>query len=49
MQIEAVKLPAHAGAQSAERSTALIAAVIAALLGAFLVWGVGFAPIAPLS
>jgi cobalt transporter subunit CbtB len=48
MQVEAVELPAHAGARSAERSGALIAAVMAALLGAFLVWGVGFAPIAAL-
>ena len=48
MQVGAVELPAHAGVRTAERSTALIAAVVAALLGALVIWGVGFAPIAGL-
>ncbi len=48
MQVGAVELPAHAGAQTASRSETLIAAAMAALLGAFLIWGVGFSPIAVL-
>ena len=48
MQVGAVELPAHAGVRTAERSAALIAAALAALLGAFVVWGVGFSPIAAL-
>jgi len=48
MQVEAVELPARAGARTAEQSAALIAAMMAALLGAFLIWGVGFSPIAAL-
>ena len=46
MQVGAVELPAHAGVRTAERSTALIAAAMAALLGALVIWGVGFSPIA---
>ena len=34
--------------QAAARSETLIAAMLAALLGLFLVWGVGFSPIAAL-
>ena len=48
MQVEAVELPAHAGARTSERSAALIAAVTSALLGLLLIWGVGFSPIAAL-
>ena len=36
------------GSAAAVRSETLVAAVMAALLGAFLVWGVGFSPIAAL-
>jgi len=35
-------------AASAARSDALIAAVMAAVLGVFVIWGVGFAPIGAL-
>jgi cobalt transporter subunit CbtB len=48
MLVKAVELPAHAGVRTAERSTTLIAAVMAALLGALVVWGVGLSPIAAL-
>ena len=48
MQVEVVEFPAHAGVQTAERSAALIAAAMAALLGALVIWGVGFSPIAAL-
>jgi len=47
MQFEAVELPAAPVAlRSAARSDTLIAAIMAVLLGAFLIWGVGFSPIA---
>jgi cobalt transporter subunit CbtB len=48
MPVEAVALPAPAGSQTAARSETLIAAAMAALLGAFLIFGVGFSPIAAL-
>ena len=48
MQVEVVELPAHAGVRTAEPSAVLIAAAVAALLGALVVWGVGFSPIAAL-
>jgi cobalt transporter subunit CbtB len=37
-------LPAT-GFRAAARSDALIAAVMAAVLGVFVIWGIGFAPI----
>ncbi len=46
MPVEAVELRAHAGPQTAARSDVLIAATMAALLGALVIWGVGFSPIA---
>ena len=45
MPVEAVAVEPHAGLRSAARSEALIAAALAAVLGVFVVWGVGFAPI----
>ena len=48
MQAETVAAPAHAGSETAPRSDTLVAVVMASLLGAFLLWGVGFAPIAAL-
>jgi cobalt transporter subunit CbtB len=45
MPVEAVELPGHVGLRTASRSDALIAAVMAALLGMFLIWGVGFSPL----
>jgi cobalt transporter subunit CbtB len=38
----------HAGTRASSRSETLIAAVAAAVLSVFLVWGVGFSPIAAL-
>jgi cobalt transporter subunit CbtB len=46
MQSETVASPAPARLGTAGRSDALIAAAMAALLGALLIWGVGFSPIA---
>jgi cobalt transporter subunit CbtB len=48
MPVEAMELQPHAGVRTAARPDALIAAAMAALLGAFLIWGVGFSPIAAL-
>ena len=48
MPVEAVAVQPRAGLRSATRSEALIAAAMAALLGAFVIWGVGFAPIGAL-
>jgi cobalt transporter subunit CbtB len=48
MPVEAVKLQGQAGSVTAARSDTLIAAIVAAMLGVFLIWGVGFAPIAVL-
>ena len=50
MPVEAVEVPPHAGLETtgspaAARSETLIAAAIAALIGAFVIWGVGFSPI----
>jgi cobalt transporter subunit CbtB len=45
MRVRAVELSANVGTQAAERSATLIAAVMAALLGALVIWGVGFSPI----
>lgn len=47
MQVQ-IGSPAIAKARQAARSERLVAAVMAALLGAFLIWGVGFSPIAAL-
>ena len=48
MPVEAVEMRAIAGAPAAARADALIAAAMAALLGALVIWGVGFSPIAVL-
>jgi cobalt transporter subunit CbtB len=48
MQVAAVELPGHAGVRTAARADALIAATMAALLGALVIWGVGFSPISAL-
>lgn len=48
MQAQTIGSPAITGARQAARSERLVAAVMAALLGAFLVWGVGFSPISVL-
>ncbi len=45
MQAQADVSRPFAGSRAAGRSEALTAAVLAALLGAFLVWAVGFSPI----
>ena len=48
MQAQTIGSDRHAGSQTAARSEVLVAAVMAALLGVFLIWGVGFSPIAAL-
>ena len=48
MQAETFGSQPHAGSRAAARSDTLIAAIMAALLGAFLIWGVAFSPIAVL-
>lgn len=45
MQAQTIGSRPQAGAPSAARSQTIVAAAMAALLGAFLVWGVGFSPI----
>ena len=45
MPVEAAAVEPHAGLGSAARSQALIAAALAAVLGVFVLWGVGFSPI----
>ena len=42
MPTQSIGSPARAGLRASSRSETLIAAVMAALLGTFLVWGVGF-------
>lgn len=48
MQAQTIEARPVAGAAEKSRSERLVAAVMAALFGAFLIWGVGFAPIAAL-
>ncbi len=48
MQAETIGSPPHAGERTAARPDTLIAAAMAALLGALVIWGVGFSPIAAL-
>jgi cobalt transporter subunit CbtB len=48
MQAEALEGRPRVGARGRTRSETLIAAAMAALLGGFLLWGVGFSPIAAL-
>ena len=48
MQADIIRSGQPAEAQSSSRLHAALAAVTAALLGAFLIWGVGFSPIAAL-
>ena len=45
MQAETFAAQPQAGLRTAARSETLIAAAFAALLGVFLIWGVGFSPI----
>ena len=45
MQVEAIELPGRPGVRTAARADALIAAAMAALFGALVIWGVGFSPI----
>jgi cobalt transporter subunit CbtB len=46
MQAETFAAQPRAGLRPAARSETLIATAFAALLGVFLIWGVGFSPIA---
>ena len=48
MQAQTIGSQQHAGSRASSRSEVLVVATMAALLGAFLVWGVGFSPIAAL-
>jgi len=48
MQTQSIGAGPQAGLRAKARSETLVAALAAALLGVFLVWGVGFAPIAAL-
>jgi cobalt transporter subunit CbtB len=48
MQAQTIGSQPRGGSQSSSRSQTLVAAAMAALLGAFLIWGVGFSPIAAL-
>jgi cobalt transporter subunit CbtB len=48
MQPETFAAQPQAGLRTAAQSNALVAAAMAALLGVFLIWGVGFSPIAAL-
>ena len=48
MQAQTIAARPRAGSQSVSRAPARVAAAMAALLGAFLLWGVGFSPIAAL-
>jgi cobalt transporter subunit CbtB len=43
--MQAQTIGSRAGSRSSARSQTLMAAAVAALLGAFLVWGVGFSHI----
>jgi cobalt transporter subunit CbtB len=45
MQTGLIGSRTRAGSQASSRSQALVAAVFAAFLGAFVIWGVGFSPI----
>ena len=45
MQAETFAAQPHTGLRTAARSETLVAAAFAALLGVFLIWGVGFSPI----
>ncbi|HLY47497.1 MAG TPA: CbtB domain-containing protein [Stellaceae bacterium] len=46
--MQAQTIGSRVGTRSSARSQTLVAAALAALLGGFLVWGVGFSPIAAL-
>lgn len=48
MQARAIGTQPSVGARERAKAERLIAAVMAAVLGAFLVWGVGFSPVAAL-
>jgi cobalt transporter subunit CbtB len=48
MQIDGVSVQAQPDVAGRARSENLTAALLGALLGAFLIWGVGFSPIAAL-
>jgi cobalt transporter subunit CbtB len=48
MQADAIGSQSRAGARLGARSQEMVGAAMAALIGAFLIWGVGFSPIAAL-
>jgi len=48
MQAQTIGSDRHAGSRAAARSERLIAAVMAALVGAIVLWGAGFSPIVAL-
>ena len=48
MQSQTIGSERHVGAGAAAPTQTLIAAVMAALLGVLVIWGVGFAPISVL-
>ena len=45
MRTQTIDSRPRAGSETSSRSEALVAAVLAALLGSFLIWGVGFSHI----
>ncbi len=48
MPAETAATPIHPASAAVARGETLVAAIVAVLLGAFIVWGVGFAPLAAL-
>ena len=45
MRTQTIGSRPHAGSETSSRSEALVVAVLAALLGSFLIWGFGFSHI----
>jgi cobalt transporter subunit CbtB len=45
MQTEVIGSQPRAGSRTSSRSEVLVGAIFAALLGGFLIWGVGLSPI----
>jgi cobalt transporter subunit CbtB len=45
MQTEVIGHQPGAGSRTVARTDVLVGAILAAVLGAFLIWGVGFSPI----
>ena len=48
MQAQTIGTKDHVGSGAAVRAETFVAALMAAVLGAFVIWGVGFSPIAAL-